>query len=117
MVNSTHAQGSLLACSGRKEPAFRELKRPAPFVCRTNGTRRFEQVTDVFNEVIREAVAEVGHKEVAFLLDVDGSTRSDLINCRDLRQREAPAASGAAPPRARCEAAVGPPRSSCASGA
>jgi hypothetical protein len=43
-------------------------------------TRRGDQL----HQAIRDAVEEIGHKEVAFLLDIDGSTLSNLINCRDL---------------------------------
>ena len=46
--------------------------------------RRYETLADELHAAVRDAVAEVGHKEVASLMDIEGSTLSNLINCRDL---------------------------------
>ena len=46
--------------------------------------RDMDRRADALHEEVRAAVAEIGHKDVAFLMDVEGSTLSNLINCRDL---------------------------------
>lgn len=46
--------------------------------------REFARLTDSLHQAIRDAVDEVGHKEVAFIMDIEGSSLSNLINCRDL---------------------------------